>query len=35
MAAGSQKFEIPQSKITLLTAAIRKMMKTEKYNPVK
>jgi len=34
MVQGGQKFDIPQSKISLLTAAIRKNMKTEVYKPV-
>jgi len=32
--AAGQKFEIPQSKITLLTATLRRMMKTDVYKPV-
>ncbi|MEI6767255.1 MAG: hypothetical protein WCM76_16615 [Bacteroidota bacterium] len=34
MVQGGQKFEIPQAKITLLTAELRKYMKTEVYKPV-
>lgn len=34
MVAGGQKFEIPQAKITLLTAELRKYMKSEVYKPV-
>jgi len=34
MVQGGQKFDIPQSKIALLTAALRKLMKSEVYKPV-
>jgi len=34
MGQGGQKFEIPQAKISLLTAALRKLMKNEVYKPV-